>query len=175
MLFLLLPVGGWLPDSRDRNPTPLLHSLPTPEVITSVPPSPLYACHQVPLPGSQVLGVGVCFQWDRRCGRGCLWSSLHLPPAENCQTDHGGMEKRSQNDRRAFGVLIGGWGMSDPEDEPLSPTPTPLFLPHPAPFHSQTSSLQLRTEGTFQCNCSPRHFAGGPWGGEAVTLTRVSG
>lgn len=120
-----------------RQKCPLLYRLPTPEVITSGPPSLLSAWHQLPVLGSQVLGVGGCFQWDRAVV-GCLWSSL-LPPVEKCQRDH--HCRSSQTGRRAFGALTGGGGVSDPEDESLSSAPPQLSLSHPAPSHSKTSSL----------------------------------
>lgn len=46
--FLLLPVAGCPQDPQDRNTNPLLHSLPTPEVITSGSPSSLSG-RQLPL------------------------------------------------------------------------------------------------------------------------------
>lgn len=53
--FLLLPVAGCPQDPQDRNANPLLHSLPTPEVVSSG--SPCSVCgHQLPLLGSRCLG-----------------------------------------------------------------------------------------------------------------------
>lgn len=54
-----------------------------------------------------------------------------LALVESCQSDHGGLRMQSQTGRRAFGALIGGRNMSDPEGESLSPTLPPSSCPFP--------------------------------------------
>lgn len=88
--FLLLPVAGCPQDPQDRNTNPLLHSLPTPEVITSGSPSSLSG-RQLPLLGSRCLGWG----WGAdSSGTGAAVGSTCgglLLLVQNYQSDYGGM------------------------------------------------------------------------------------
>lgn len=85
-------------------PAPFFTAFPALKSSPQCHPAPSMPATGFTLPGSQVLG-------PRRLPLGqALWGGAFHLPEEDCQSDHGdggeGMEKQSQNDRRAFGVVV---------------------------------------------------------------------